>query len=106
MVVICLGKNLLLKSVLGHCEGPFNNYVDRFLPFRTLPLRGQFFYLEHGQKQTFFDPQPHSVHVVIEWPLTTICTPKISGLPLGLLRGNVDIQQAYLSVRALLLGLP
>ena len=28
------------------------------------PLRGQFLYPDHGQKQTFFDPVPHIVHVV------------------------------------------
>ena len=52
------------------CKGAFNNYVHRILPFFTPPLRGQFLYLEHGQKQTFFDPlPPHLVHVVIECPL-------------------------------------
>ena len=31
------------------------------------PLRGQFLYLERGQKQTFFDPlPPNLVHLVIE----------------------------------------
>ena len=50
--------------------GPFNNYVDRILPFfDPPPLCGQFFYPDRGQKQTFFDPiSPHLVHVVIEWP--------------------------------------
>ena len=32
--------------------------------------RGQFLYPEHEQKQTFFDPPPHLVHVVIECPLS------------------------------------
>ena len=37
------------------------------------PLRGQFLYPERGQKQTFFDTlPPHSVHVVIEWPLNLL----------------------------------
>ena len=51
--------------------GSFNNYVDRILPFfDPTPLRGQFLYPEHGQKQTFFDPlPPHLVYVVTEWPL-------------------------------------
>ena len=49
----------------------FNNYVDRILPFfDPRPLCGQFLYPERGQKQTFFDPPPHLVHVVIECPLT------------------------------------
>ena len=38
-----------------------------FLPPPT--LRGQFLYPERGRKQKFFDPSPHLVHVVIEWPL-------------------------------------
>ena len=50
-------------------KGVFNNYVDRILPFSDPPpLRGQFLYPERGQKQTFFDPPPHLVHVVIESP--------------------------------------
>ena len=44
--------------------------MDRILPFFDPPLRGQFLYLERGQKHTFFDPlPPHLVHVVIKWPL-------------------------------------
>ena len=35
------------------------------------PLRGQFLYPEHGQKQIFFDLlPPHLVHIFNEWPLT------------------------------------
>ena len=43
---------------------------QNFAIFEPPPLRGQFLYLERGQKQTFFDPlPPHLVHVVIECPL-------------------------------------
>ena len=38
------------------------------MPFWA-PPRGQFLYSERGQKQTFFDPLSHLVHVVIEWLL-------------------------------------
>ena len=55
-------------------KGAFNNYMDRTLPFLTLPLRGQFSYPKRGQKQTFFDPSsPYLDHVVIECPLKYEC---------------------------------
>ena len=48
---------------------------QNFAIFWPPPLRGQFLYPEHGQKQTFFDPlPPHLVHVIIEWSLwITLC---------------------------------
>ena len=54
----------------NNTKGAFNNYVDRFWPFLDPPLRGQFLYPERGQKQLFFAPPPHLVHVVIE------CSPR------------------------------
>jgi hypothetical protein len=61
---------------VGCTKGAFNNYVERILPFFDPPpplMRGQFLYLERGQKQTFFDPlPPHLFHVVIECPLIEI----------------------------------
>ena len=51
--------------------GAFNNYVDRFLPFFTLPCVDSFYTLS-VDKQTYFDPlPPHLVNVVIEWPLAS-----------------------------------
>ena len=75
-----------LKKVLDHANfharGHSTTTWTEFCHFLTLPpsLRGQFLYLERGQKQTIFDsllppaplPPPHLVHVVIEWPLTGI----------------------------------
>ena len=45
--------------------GAFNNYVDRILPMFDPPLRGQFLYPEHGQKQTFFDLLPPTLLPVL-----------------------------------------
>ena len=58
-----------IDSVRGHSTTTWTEFCHFLIP----PLRWQFLYSEHGQKQTFFDPlPPHVVHVVIEWPLRVI----------------------------------
>ena len=43
-------------SIRGHSTTTWTEFCHLLTP----PLRGQFFYSEHGQKQTFFDPLPPS----------------------------------------------
>ena len=50
----------------GHSTTTWTDFYTFWTP---PPLRGQFVYPERGQKQIFFDPPPHLVHVVIECPL-------------------------------------
>ena len=53
----------------GHSTTTWTEFCHFLTP---TPLGGQFLYPERGQKQTFFDPSSHLVHVVIEWPLVQI----------------------------------
>ena len=57
----------LFTLIRGHSTTMWTEFCH----FLT-PLRGQFLYPERGQKQTFFDPPPHLVHVVIECHLSII----------------------------------
>ena len=51
-------------SLRGHSSTTWTEFCHFLTP---PPLRGQFLYPKRGQKQTFFDPLPHLVHVLSYW---------------------------------------
>jgi hypothetical protein len=66
-------EHIIFSYILrGHSTTTWTEFCHFWPPPPSLSV--QFLYPERGQKQTFFDPLPRPVHVVIEWPFTISST--------------------------------